>query len=89
MVGGVLERAARDIFDSRTRRLYKRRFEEIAALLLIKQRGDEAKIVLAAALAFDQESPLLPPHPFALELVKRSIALGQKAGEKRALVTLA
>jgi hypothetical protein len=89
MVGGVLERAAREIFDSRTRQLYKRRLEEIAAVLSIKKRDDEAKIVLAAALAFDKDSPLLPPHPLALELVKRSIPSGPKAAEERPLVTLA
>ena len=88
MVGAVLERATREIFDSRTRKLYKRRLEEIAALLVIKKRADEAKIVLAAGLAFDKDSPLLPPHPLALSLVKRSIPSTLKAEQERQLVTL-
>ncbi|MCJ7492826.1 MAG: hypothetical protein MUP68_01120 [Deltaproteobacteria bacterium] len=46
----------------------------MAYCLLKEGKEPEAQISLAAALGLEKESGLLTPHPFLLELVKRSLA---------------
>ncbi len=57
------------------RLLYRRRLEEMAYILWKKEKEDEAKTSLAAAIAMAEESQLLSPHPFLFELVKRSLQI--------------
>ena len=67
--------AAHELFDRNRRLLYRRRLEEMAYILWKKGKEDEAKASLAAAIAMAEESQLLSPHPFLLELVKRSLQI--------------
>ena len=67
--------AVHELFDGERRLLYRRRLEEIAYLLWKKGNEEEARMSLAAAVAMAAESQLLSPHPFLLELVKRSLQI--------------
>lgn len=90
MVQGLLEKATRELFTSQLKKVFQRRLEEMAALFFLKGRKDDARIALGAALVFQEESPLLPVHPFALELVRRATSLLMKEEEEeKPLVTLA
>jgi len=67
--------AVHDLFDQGRRALYRRRLEEMAHILWKKGKENEARMSLAAAIAMNGESHLLSPHPFLLELVKRSFQI--------------
>jgi hypothetical protein len=80
----IYRQAVQELFDEPRRLLYRRRLEEMAFCLLKEGQEPEAQISLAAAVGLEKESGLLTPHPFLLELVKRSLgALSKKEEEER------
>jgi hypothetical protein len=78
----IYRQTVQELFDGNRRLLLRRRLEEMAFVLW--QTGDEnaAKISLAAALALAAEDKLLSPHPFLMELLKRTV-LALRDEEKR------
>lgn len=80
----IYRQAIHDLFDESRRLLYRRRLEEMAYLLWKKGQENEARISLAAAVGMEVGSGILAPHPFLLELVKRSLtALLEKEEKKK------
>ena len=80
----IYRQAVQELFDGARRLLYRRRLEEMAYVLWRQGRENEARISLSAALGLENESALLSPNPFVLELVKRSLlALMEKEKEKQ------
>jgi hypothetical protein len=81
----IYQQAAHDLFDGPRRLLYRRRLEEMAYVLWKKGKENEAQVTLAAAAGMEKESGILAPHPFLLELVKRSLAslLEEEKEEKK------
>jgi hypothetical protein len=80
----LYHQAVRELFDEKRRRLFRRRLEEMAYLLWQEGAQMEARISLAAALEMAAENKVLSPHPFLLELVKRSlIALMDETREEK------
>jgi len=79
----IHRQAAREIFDEKRRLLYRRRLEEMAYVLWKKGQENEARISLAAAVGLEEESGILSPHPFLLELVKRSLTVHMAREEKK------
>lgn len=69
----LYRQAVQELFDESRRHLYRRRLEEMAYCLLKEGKDPEARLSLAAAAGLEKESGLLTPHPFLLELVKRSL----------------
>jgi hypothetical protein len=69
----IYRQAVQELFDEPRRLLYRRRLEEMAYCLLKEGKDLEARLSLAAAAGLEKESGLLTPHPFLLELVKRSL----------------
>lgn len=69
----IYQQAAHDLFDEPRRLLYRRRLQEMAYILWKKGKENEARVTLAAAAGMEKESGVLAPHPFLLELVKRSL----------------
>jgi hypothetical protein len=69
----VYRQAVQELFDEPRRLLYRRRLEEVAYILLKTGKENEARICLAAALGLEKADGILSPHPFLLELVKRSL----------------
>ncbi|MBM4330313.1 MAG: hypothetical protein FJ117_03635 [Deltaproteobacteria bacterium] len=69
----IYRQAVHEIFDESKRMIYRRRLEEMAYYLWKAGQENEARMSLAAALALREESRLLSPNPFLLELVKRSL----------------
>ncbi|MDH4266328.1 MAG: hypothetical protein OEW45_11865 [Deltaproteobacteria bacterium] len=83
-VEDIYRQAVQEVFDESRRLLYRRRLEEMAYCLLQEEKEPEAQISLAAAVGLEKESGLLTPHPFLLELVKRSLGfLIEKEEEER------
>jgi hypothetical protein len=72
-VQDLYRQAVQELFDESRRLLYRRRLEEMAYCLLKEGKDLEARLSLAAAVGLEKESGLLTPHPFLLELVKRSL----------------
>ena len=70
----IYQQAVHDLFDGPRRLLYRRRFEEMAYILWKKGQENETRVALAAAAGMDKESGILAPHPFLIELVKRSLS---------------
>jgi hypothetical protein len=70
----IYQQAVHEIFDEPRRFLYRRRLEEMAYVLWKKGQENESRMAVAAAAGLQKESSMLSPHPFLLELVKRSIA---------------
>jgi hypothetical protein len=62
---------AEHYFSSKRAKQYRRHLEEMAYVLLIKGKKNEARIALATAIALEEQAP--PFIPFIIELVKRSI----------------
>ncbi len=80
----IYGQAIQELFPPERRGRYRRRLEETAYLLWKKGQENEARICLAGALALEEESRILTPHPFLLELVKRSLnALLREEEEKK------
>ncbi len=69
----IYVQALQELFPPERRQRYRRRLEETAYVLWQKGQEGEARVSVAAALALGEESRILTPHPFLLELVKRSI----------------
>ncbi|HNU72502.1 MAG TPA: hypothetical protein PKL48_12425, partial [Thermodesulfobacteriota bacterium] len=69
----VYSEAVRDIFNDERRRIYKRRLEEMAYILV--QAGDENTAKVAVSAALDLEPQALPSdkHQFLCALVTKSI----------------
>ena len=80
----LYRQAVQELFDEPRRRLYRRRLEEMAYCLLKEGKDLEARLSLAAAVGLEKESGLLTPHPFLLELVKRSLEALLAREEKEA-----
>lgn len=80
----IYQQATHDLFDGPQRLIYRRRLEEMAYVLWKKGQENEARITLAAAAGMERESGILAPHPFLLELVKRSLtSLLEEEKEKK------
>jgi hypothetical protein len=80
----IYRQAVHELFTEPRRLLYRRRLEEMAYILWKKGRENEARISLAAALGLEKESGILSPHPFVLELVKRSLqSIREEEDEKK------
>jgi hypothetical protein len=69
----IYRQAFHELFTGPRRLLYRRRLEEMAYVLWKKGLEKEARMSLAAAGDLEKESGILSPHPFGLELVKRSL----------------
>ena len=69
----IYRQAVKELFDEKRRLLFRRRLQEMAYVLW--KKGDEtgAKISVAAGLGLASEDKLLSPHPFLIELVKRTV----------------
>lgn len=70
----IYQQAVHDLFDGPRRLLYRRRLEEMAYILWKKGQENETRVALAAAVGMEKESGILAPHPFLMELVKRSLS---------------
>ena len=70
----IHQQAVHELFDEPRRLLCRRRLEEMAYVLWKKGQENESRMSLAAAAGLEKESGILSPHPFLLELVKRSLA---------------
>lgn len=79
----IYRQAVHERFDGPRRLLYRRRLEEMAYVLWKKGRQKEARMSLAAAVGLANESGILSPHPFILELVKRSLLSLMEEEEKK------
>ncbi len=80
----IYRQAVHELFDGARRLLYRRRLEEMAYVLWKQGQENEARTSLVAALGLENESELLSPNPFLLELVKRSLSsLMEKEKEKQ------
>ncbi len=80
----IYRQTVRELFDEKRRLLFRRRLEEMAYVLW--KKGDEAgaKISVAAGLGLTAEDKLLFPHPFLIELVKRTVlALREEARREK------
>lgn len=78
-------RAVQELFDAEVRAIYRRRLEEMAYFLWCTQRKEEAELALATALALeDLEGERIKEHPWAREMVHRSLDLAQKGGKREA-----
>jgi hypothetical protein len=69
----IYRQTVKELFDEKRRLLFRRRLQEMAYVLW--KKGDEtgAKISVAAGLGLASEDKLLSPHPFLIELVKRTV----------------
>jgi hypothetical protein len=79
----IYRQAIDELFDESRRLLYRRRLEEMAYLLWKKGQENEARMSLAAAVGMEAGSGILAPHPFLLELVKRSLTALLEEEEKK------
>ena len=69
----IYQRAVAELFGEEERRVYKKRLEEMAYYLLKREREDEAKVSLAAALDIEKPPTTLQTNPFLFQLVTQSI----------------
>ena len=69
----IFHNAADELFDEKTRSLFKRRLEEMAYIVLKRQGETEAKQTVAAALAFAPDAPAPHHNPFAVAMIARSV----------------
>lgn len=60
-------------FDEDLRQRYRRRLEEMAEILWSSRRQDQARLALAAAMAFTEVTDLYAAHPFARALIQRGV----------------
>jgi hypothetical protein len=79
----IYRQAVHELFDAPRRLLYRRRLEEMSYVLWKKGQPNEARMSLAAALGLANESGILSPHPFLLELVQRSLRSLMEEEEKK------
>ncbi|MHB0871017.1 MAG: hypothetical protein ACYC66_06895 [Chloroflexota bacterium] len=69
----LVDRTIQKLFDLQRRTQYKRRLEEMAYLLWKLDRGDRARMALAAAMAMEPPDRSLQEHPFVRRLVEWSL----------------
>jgi hypothetical protein len=69
----IFRQAVEELFNKPRRALFRRRLEEMAYVLWKTGKQNEPQMALAAALGMESEGGFLSPHPFLLELVKRSL----------------
>lgn len=79
----IYRKALLELFSEERRLLYKRRLEEMAYILLKRNRDEEARMALAAAVDLEGPLHLLKPNPFLYRLVVRSISLGTEKWEEK------
>jgi hypothetical protein len=80
----IYRQTVRELFDEKRRLLFRRRLEEMAYVLWKKRDEAGAKISVAAGLGLTAEDKLLFPHPFLIELVKRTVlALREEARREK------
>ncbi|MBI1987043.1 MAG: hypothetical protein HYS70_01670 [Nitrospinae bacterium] len=81
----IYGRAVLELFDAEARATYRRRMEEMAYFLWCTQRKEEAELALAVALGLeDLEGERIKEHPWAREMVHRSLDRAQKEGKREA-----
>jgi hypothetical protein len=87
-IGQVFREAAVELFTPELRQRYRRLLEEVALLLVLDERLQEAKRAMAAAIDLGNEVGIFTENTFILGLVKRSIGtevdLEQKSAETQA-----
>ena len=81
----IYRQASEEIFTPERRALFRRRLEEMSYILWRTGKEEDARMCLTAALRMESEAGILTPHPFLLELVKRSVQalLEQEAREQQ------
>jgi hypothetical protein len=70
----IYRQAVEELFDRPRRALFRRRLEEMAYILWVTGKENEARTSLVAARGIESEGGILYTHPFLLELVRRSLA---------------
>jgi hypothetical protein len=70
----IYRQAVEELFDKPRRALFRRRLEEMAYILWVTGKENEARTALVAARGMESPGGILYTHPFLLELVKRSLA---------------
>ena len=80
----IYRQAVDELFNAERRAFFRRRMEEMSYILWKTGKEDDAQMCLVAALRMESESGILTPHPFLLELVKRSLqALLEEEAKKQ------
>ena len=87
----IYRQAVDELFKPERRALFRRRLEEMSYILWMTGKENDAQTCLVAALRMESESGILTPHPFLLELVKRSLTAlleqeAQKPGKEEELL---
>ncbi len=79
----IINDAADELLRGELKTIYRHRLEENAYILYRKNRQDDAKLALIAAIALDDEN--LPPHrhPFFIDLARRSLTLTEEETKGR------
>lgn len=78
----IYRQTVKELFDEKRRLLFRRRLEEMAYFLWKKGDEHSARISLAAGLALTTEDKFLSPHPFLIELVKRTVLAVQAENQQ-------
>ncbi len=80
----IYRQAVDELFNQERRALFRRRLEEMSYVLWKTGKESDAQTCLVAALRMESEGGILTPHPFLLELVKRSLqALLEQEAKKQ------
>jgi len=80
----IHRQAVDELFTQERRARFRRRLEEMSYILWKTGKEDDAQMCLVAALRMESEGGILTPHPFLLELVKRSLhALLEQEAQKQ------
>jgi len=82
-IDNIINDAVDELLQGELKTTYRRRLEENAYILFRKNRQDDAKLALIAAIALDDEN--LPPHrhPFFINLARRSFTLIEEESRGR------
>ena len=72
----IYRQAVDELFPPERRALFRRRLEEMSYILWKAGMEEDAQMCLVAGLRMESEGGILSPHPFLLELVKRSLTAG-------------
>ena len=80
----IHRQAVDELFNQERRARFRRRLEEMSYILWKTGKEEDAQICLVAGLRMESEGGILTPHPFLLELVKRSLlALLEQEAKKQ------
>ena len=71
----IYQKALSELFSGDRRKVYKRRLEEMAYILLKRGKEEEAKICIAVALDLEKPLAAFQPSAFLLQLVARSVSI--------------